>query len=94
MKLDTFTTHNDWEVRTVVAIDNPDDWKPGDPDRYFVRGVAIFPPAARDGFSFTSLDPLTADSAHFTDERLAPRFHAEVAVQLQLAIDARRSADW
>lgn len=94
MKHDTFSTHHVWEIRTVVGIDNPDDWKRGDPDTYVVRGVAQFPAGGVDAFSWLSLDPLTAESERFTDERLAMFWHDQVTGRLQEMIDGLRSPDW
>lgn len=86
MKQSTETTHLDWEIRTVVGIDNPDDWKPGDADRLFVRGIATLR-ADGDRFGYSSDRPQTFDTEHFTDERLAPRYHGEATMQLKQAIN-------
>jgi hypothetical protein len=86
MKQSTESRHLDWELRTVVGIDNPDDWKPGDPDRYFVRGIATL---AHDGdkFGYSSEDPISLDGAHFTDPSLARRYHGEATMRLQELIN-------
>lgn len=84
------TTYEGWDIHTGRGIDNPDDWKPGDPDRYIVRGYAVWPPLAKGADDWTSIEPVLAESEHFTDERLARRYHAEVAVKLQQLIDERR----
>lgn len=86
MKHSTESRHLDWNIRTVVAIDNPADSKPGDPDRYFVRGIAEI---AHDGdrFGYTSDQAQTVDTDHFTDERLAARYHGEATSRLWQAIE-------
>lgn len=86
------TTYEGWFIRTVTGIDNPDDWKRGDPDRYIVRGVAEFPPLDPGADEWTSIAPITAESRHFANPVFARRFHAEVAVKLQQLIDERRPA--
>lgn len=88
------TTHHHWLIRTVTGYDNPEDWRSGDPDRYIVRGYAQFPPNGIDGFSWTDLTPIEAQSRHFTNKALERRFHAEVIGMLQDAIDARRHPEW
>ena len=82
MKLSTESTHLDWSIRTVAAPDNPEDWKPGDPDRYFVRGVAEL---RQDGdrFKYTSDKPLTVDTEHIDDVRRAAVYHADARLRLQ-----------
>lgn len=82
MKQSTISDHLDWEIRTVVGFDNPDDWKPGDPDRYLVRGVAEL---RHDGdrFRYTSDAPLLATTEHFDDARRAAVWHADARLQLQ-----------
>lgn len=86
MKRSTESRHLDWNIRTVVGIDNPDDWTRGDPDRYFVRGLAEI---AHDGdrFSYSSDKAISVDTPHFTDERLAARYHGEATAQLWKLID-------
>lgn len=86
MKYSTDSTHLDWNIRTVVGIDNPEDWKPGDPDRYFVRGIAEFDQGG-DRFGYSSIDAQTVDTDHFTDERLAARYHGEATSRLWQAIE-------
>lgn len=89
MKQSTESRHLDWNIRTVVAIDNPDDWKPGDPDRYFVRGIAEI---ARDGdrFNYTSDQAQIVDTAYFTDLRMTGRHHGEATSRLWQAIELLR----
>lgn len=82
MKRSTTSTHLEWDIRTVVGIDNPDDWKPGDPDRYFVRGIATLLPDA-DRFNYADDQPQIVDGAHFTDESLADGQHAAATRALQ-----------
>ena len=88
------TTYHHWQIRTVTGIDNPEDWRKGDPDRYIVRGYAQFPPNGIDSFSWTDLAPIEAESEHFADARDTARQHATVIGRLQDAIDARRHPDW
>lgn len=76
----------DWEARTIVGFDNPDDWKPGDPDRYFVRGVAELR-ADADRFAYSSNEPVIYTTGHFTDPRLAASFHGEARMELKQAIN-------
>ena len=57
MKQSTESEFMDWHIRTVVGFDNLDDWKPGDPDRLFVRGVAELR-ADGDRFAYSSNEPL------------------------------------
>lgn len=87
MKQATESRHMDWELRTVVGIDNPDGWKPGDPDRYLVRGIAEL---AHDGdrFKYSSDQPQLFDTEHFTDAGLARRHHGEATMKLQALINA------
>ena len=75
----------DWEIRTIVGFDNPDDWKPGDPDRYFVRGVAELRPDG-DRFAYTNIEPQVYSTGHFADPRLAARYHGETRLALEQAI--------
>ena len=85
MKQVTERDFMDWHIRTVVDFDNPDDWKPGDPDRYVVRGVAEVR-ADGDRFSYSSNEPLTYTTGHFYEERRAAVYHAEASVDLQQRI--------
>jgi hypothetical protein len=89
MKRATESEFMDWYIRTVVGIDNPDEWKPGDADRYFVRGVAE---VKRDDsrFNYTSNEPVIFTTGHFTDPRLAPSFHGEARMELEQAIGRLR----
>ncbi|GEM_PF-5329979 len=89
MKQATTTTHLDWEIHTVVGIDNPDDWKLGDPDRYFVRGIATLLPDA-DRFNYTDDEPQIVDGDHFTDESLAEGQHAAATQALLRLINGLR----
>lgn len=86
MKQSTESEHLDWDIRTVVGIDNPGDWKPGDPDRFFVRGIAEVS-ADGDRFNYSSDKPLTVTTEHFTDERLARRYHGEATAALWKLIE-------
>lgn len=81
--------HLDWDIRTTVGIDNPDDWKPGDPDRLFVRGVATLA-ADGDRFDYTDDQPQIIDGTHFTDESLAGEQHAAAQRALQMLINGLR----
>lgn len=81
--------HLDWDIRTTVGIDNPDDWKPGDTDRLFVRGIAILA-ADGDRFGYTDDQPQIIDGTHFTDESLAGEQHAAALRALQLLINGLR----
>lgn len=89
MKLSTESRYMDWEIRTVVGIDNPDDWRPGDPDRYLVRGIAEL---AHDGdrFAYSSDKAQVFDTEHFTDANLARRYHGEAAMRLEAIVSALR----
>lgn len=87
------TSHAGWHIRTVTGFDNPEGWKPGDPDTYVVRGVAEFPPFDPEAENWASTDPLTAESRPFTNMALTRRFHAEVEVKLRELIDARRPGE-
>jgi hypothetical protein len=87
------TTYEGWAIRTVTGIDNPDDWTPGKPDRFIVRGYAQWPELQAGWENWSDITPIRSESKHFTEPRLRQRFHAEVAVKLQSAIDARRLAD-
>lgn len=86
MKQSTTSNHIDWEIRTVVGIDNPDDWEPGNPDRFYVRGIAEVRPDG-DRFGYTSNEPLIVTTEHFDDERLARRYHGEATIKLQEMIN-------
>lgn len=86
MKYATDSRHLDWVIRTVVAVDNPDDWKSGDSDCYYVSGIAEIA-ADGDRFAYTSLQPQTYNTDHFTDERRAARYHGEATAQLWKAIE-------
>jgi len=70
MKQSTESRHLDWNIRTVVGIDNPDDRKPDDRDRYFVRGIDEI---AHDGnrFNYSSDRAQCVDTEHLADERRA-----------------------
>lgn len=81
--------HLDWDIRTTVGIDNPDDWKPGDPDRLFVRGIATLA-ADGDRFGYTDDQPQIIDGTHFTNEGLANEQHAAAQRALQLLINGLR----
>ena len=86
MKIATQSSHLGWEIRTTVGIDNPDNWKHGDPDRYFVCGIAELAPNA-DRFDYSSDQPQTFSTPHFTDERMAARFHGEATSRLWQMIE-------
>ena len=85
MQQSTESEFMDWHIRTVVGFDNPDDWKPGDADRYFVRGVAEMRTDG-DRFSYSSNEPQVHSTGHFTDPRLAPRFQGEARMELEQKI--------
>ena len=75
----------DWEIRTIVGFNNPEDWRPGDPDRYFVRGVAELR-ADGDRYAYTSVEPQIYSTGHFHEERRAPAYHGEARMELEQAI--------
>ena len=81
-------TFMDWEIRTMVDFDNPDDWVPGDPDRYVVRGFAERNHSS-ERLSYRSNEPQVFTTGHFTDARLAARYHGEARMELEQAISRR-----
>lgn len=86
MKLATQSKHLDWLIITVVGYDNLDDWKPGDPDRYYVTGTATLP-LGDAGATYSTDQPQIVRTDHFTDERLARRYHGEATAKLQQMIN-------
>lgn len=85
----TDSKHPDWLISTVVGFNNPADWKPGDLDRFCVRGIAPLPLGDARG-TYTTEEALVVTTNHFTDERLALRYHGEATAKLQQIINKLR----
>jgi hypothetical protein len=56
-----------------------------------MRGIVEI---AHDGdkFNYSSDQPQTVDTRHFTDKHLAGRYHAEATAQLQVLIDGLKTS--